>query len=149
VAALGLGGLLAHLAQARRDGNADGARGRSLTALWALASAGLFSIYVGQEFLEGLLATGHPQGLTGILGDGGLWALPAAVAVGGLLALAIRGTRTLVSRIARLGSQRPRIASARVPKVVVRPAVVALARRAPLAVASAGRAPPFGALLNA
>ncbi|MGH2942381.1 MAG: hypothetical protein ACRDLN_06385, partial [Solirubrobacteraceae bacterium] len=75
--------------------------------------------------MEGLLSTGHPQALAGILGDGGLWALPAAVAVGGLLALAVRGTRALVSHIARLGRQRPRIAVGRAPKGAVGPAVVA------------------------
>jgi hypothetical protein len=145
--ALGLGGLLARLARAWRSGEADRGKGRGLLVLWALASVGLFSIYVGQEFLEGLLATGHPQGLTGILGDGGLWALPASVAVGGLLALAVRGGRALVGHVARLRRQRPRSAGARPPKLVFRPGCVALPRLAPLAGASAGRAPPVRSLL--
>jgi hypothetical protein len=139
---LGLGGLIARLARAWRSGEADRGKGRGLVVLWALASAGLFSIYVGQELLEGLFATGHPQGLTGILGDGGLWALPASIAVGALLALVVRGGRVLVARIARLGRQRPPIAGARAPKLVARPDSAALPRLAPLAGASAGRAPP-------
>lgn len=138
--AAGAGGLLARLARAWRSGESE--RGRCLAALWALTSAALFSIYVGQEFLEGLLAGGHPQGLAGILGDGGLWALPASIAVGGLLALLVRGGRALVARVARLGRRRPRVAAARAPKGAVRPARVALPRLAPLAGASAGRAPP-------
>jgi len=140
--ALGLGGLIARLARAWRSGEADRGSGRCLVVLWALASAGLFSIYVGQELLEGLLATGHAEGLAGILGDGGLWALPASIAVGGALALVVRGGRALVARVARLGRRRPRIAGARAPKLVVRPDPVALPRLAPLACASAGRAPP-------
>jgi hypothetical protein len=138
--AAGAGGLLARLARAWRSGESE--RGRCLAALWALASAALFSIYVGQEFLEGLLADGHPQGLAGILGEGGLWALPASLTVGGLLALLVRGGRALVARVARLGRRRPRVAAARAPKGAVRPARVALPRLAPLAGASAGRAPP-------
>jgi hypothetical protein len=145
--ALGLGGLVARLAHAWRSGEADRATGRCLVVVGALASAGLFSIYVGQESLEGLLATGHPQGLAGILGDGGLWALPASIAVGGLLALVIRGGRALVASVARLRRPRPRVAAiARPPKRSVRPASLALPRLAPLAGASAGRAPPAGAL---
>jgi hypothetical protein len=138
--AAGAGGLLARLARAWRSGESE--RGRCLAALWALTSAALFSIYVGQEFLESLLADGHPQGLAGILGDGGLWALPASIAVGGLLALLVRGGRALVASVARLGRRRPRVAAARAPKGALRPARVALPRLAPLAGASAGRAPP-------
>jgi hypothetical protein len=139
--AAGAGGLIGRLARAWRSGESE--RGRCLVVLWGLTSAALFSIYVGQEFLEGLLAGGHPQGLAGILGDGGLWALPASIAVGGLLALVVRGGRALVSCVARLGRRRPPVAAARAPKGVVRPARVTLPRLAALAGASAGRAPPW------
>jgi len=143
--ALGFGGLLVRVAQVWRHGDSDRGTGRRVTALWALASAGLCCIYVGQEFLEGLFATGHPQGLVGILGDGGLWALPASIVVGGLLALVVRGGRALVERVARLRCRRPPTGLARAPKRIVRPDRLALARLAPLASASAGRAPPAGA----
>lgn len=147
--ALGLGRLLVRLARAWRSGEADRAAGRCLVVLWALASVGLFSIYVGQESLEGLLATGHPQGLAGILGDGGLWALPAAIAVGGLLALVVRGGQALVARVARLRREPSRTVSGRALRPVVCPPAVALPRLAPLAGAFAGRAPPVGKLVAA
>jgi hypothetical protein len=142
VVALGLGGLIARLARAWRSGEADRADGGSVVVLWALASAGLFSIYVGQELLEGLLAGGHPQGLTGVLADGGLWALPASIAVAGLLVLTVAGGRALVARVARLRREPRAIAGGRESQPVVRRVCVALARLTPLASASAGRAPP-------
>jgi hypothetical protein len=138
--ALGVGGLIARLAHAWRTG--ESGRCPRLVVLWALASGGLFSIYVGQEYLEGLLASGHPQGLAGILGDGGLWALPASIAVGGLLALVVRGGRALVACLARLGRRRGVVGTARSPRRVVALDSVTLPRPAPLASASAGRAPP-------
>jgi hypothetical protein len=143
-AALGLGGWLARLGRAWRSGEPDGATGRRAVVLWALASAGLFAIYVGQESLEALLAAGHPQGLAAILGVGGLWALPAAVVIGGLLTLVVRGGRALVAHAARIGRRSP-VAHERAPRRGRRPAAVALARLAPLARACAGRAPPAGA----
>jgi hypothetical protein len=142
--ALGLGGWLGRLARAWRSGEADHGAGRRLVVLWALASAGLFLIYVGQESLEALLATGHPQGLAGILGHGGLWAVPAAIFIGALLALVVHGGRALVGRVARMRRRRPPVAARRAPKHVARPASVALPQVAPLAGESAGRAPPAG-----
>ena len=50
----------------------------SLAALWVVCSACLLAIYVTQEFLEGLLATGHPSGLAGVFGYGGWWSIPVA-----------------------------------------------------------------------
>jgi len=97
--ALGFGGLIARLAHAWRSGEADRGNGRCLVALWALASAGLFSIYVGQELLEGLFASGHPQGLVGILGDGGLW---GASGVGGRRRRARAGGLGPVGRSSRV-----------------------------------------------
>jgi hypothetical protein len=40
----------------------------SLAALWIVCWLCLLAIYVTQEFLEGLFATGHPAGLAGIFG---------------------------------------------------------------------------------
>jgi hypothetical protein len=53
----------------------------SLAGLWLACSACLLAIYVSQEALEGLFATGHPTGLAGIFGYGGSWALPVSACV--------------------------------------------------------------------
>ena len=58
----------------------------SLVALWVLCSACLVGIYVAQESLEGLFATGHPGGVAGIFGYGGWWAVPVSMCVGLVLA---------------------------------------------------------------
>jgi hypothetical protein len=144
-AALGAGGWLARLAGAWRSGGSGrDERGRGLPALWALAAAALLCIYVGQESLEALFATGHPHGLAGILGHGGLWALPAAIVIGGLLALTVHGGRALIAHVARI-RRPPRRAVDSAPRRGAHPAPVALPRLAPLAGGRAGRAPPVAA----
>jgi hypothetical protein len=50
-------------------------------------AAALLAIYVGQEFLEGLIGAGHPAGPAELLASGGWLALPLALAVGALSAL--------------------------------------------------------------
>ena len=71
--------LLSELARSS-DGSVErGAPARRMVGGTAALSAfrsGAFAlvlIYAGQEFLEGLLAAGHPTGLQGIFGDGGWW----------------------------------------------------------------------------
>lgn len=141
--AAGVGGLILRVARAwcSREGD-EPARGVGLIGLWALVSVALFSLYVGQEFLEGLFATGHPQGLAGILGGGGWWALPAAGAVGAVLTLVVRGGRALVAAVAARARGRAAIAAPRAPGLVVCRDRVVLPRLAPLARVGAGRAPP-------
>ena len=73
----------------------------SLAGLWLLCSACLVGIYVAQEFLEGLFATGHPGGLAGIFGYGGWWAVPAAVCVGLVLAAVFHGARWVLDEVAQ------------------------------------------------
>jgi apolipoprotein N-acyltransferase len=81
----------------------------SVATLWLLCSASLVAIYVCQEFLEGLFATGHPGGLAGIFGYGGWWAIPAAVAVGLVLTAAFHGARRVLQAVAdRCGRSQPR-----------------------------------------
>ena len=63
----------------------------SLRQLWAIAAGFLFSAYCLQESLEGLLATGHPGGVAGVLGYGGWAAGPLAVAIGFVVVLLLRG----------------------------------------------------------
>ena len=106
------------------------------------------ALYIGQELTEGLITAGHQLGPAAILGGGGLLALPASIAVGGLLALVVRGSRALVALLVLLRGRRPRAVAARGRQVVVRRASLALPRLAPLAAAFAGRAPPARALLG-
>ena len=73
----------------------------SFTALWLICAAALVAIYMTQELLEGLLATGHPAGLVGVFGYGGWWSVPAALAVGLVLAAAFHGARWALHEVAR------------------------------------------------
>ena len=73
----------------------------SLTGLWLLCSAALVAIFAGQEFLEGLFATGHPAGLAGIFGYGGWWAIPAALCVGLVLACLFHGALWVLDEVAK------------------------------------------------
>lgn len=112
----------------------------SFTALWLLCAASLVAIYIGQEFLEGLFATGHPGGLLGIFGYGGWWAIPAAVGVGLVLAAAFHGAGWALNQVA-MHYRRSRAASHRV-MAARRPRVVLVTRPAPLAGGWSGRGPP-------
>jgi hypothetical protein len=114
----------------------------SLAVLWVSSSVALLTIYASQEFLEGLFATGHPAGLSGVFAYGGWWSVPAAVCVGFVLAAASHGAlwvlREVVARCsARAVRQSPR------PRVRRRRLVhLALRRVAPLAPGWSGRGPP-------
>jgi hypothetical protein len=112
----------------------------SFTALWLLCAACLVGIYVCQEFLEGLFATGHPGGLAGIFGYGGWWSVPAALAVGLVLAAIFHGARWVLRELA-LRSGRG-VAVRRRRAAVLRPRDVPRPRTAPLAVGWSGRGPP-------
>ena len=72
----------------------------SFTALWLICAAALVAIYTTQELLEGVLATGHPGGLVGVFGYGGWWSVPAALAVGLVLAAAFHGARWALTEVA-------------------------------------------------
>ena len=80
--ALSIGAFLLSLGRAFGGRSSLSRHTLSFATLWLLCSAGLVAIYVSQEFLEGLFATGHPGGLIGIFGYGGWWSIPAAIAVG-------------------------------------------------------------------
>jgi len=143
VFAIGIGGFLQRLSHAWRDGHEAGAgrARRSLLRLWLTASAALILIYAGQEALEGLLSSGHAEGIAGIFGDGGWWAVPAALAVAGGLMLLIHGGRAAIRLAARLGGRRARRhATSSAP----RPAAVLIVPASPLARCAPGRAPPAG-----
>jgi hypothetical protein len=114
----------------------------SFAALWLICAACLVGIYMTQEFLEGLFATGHPGGLVGIFGYGGWWSIPAALAVGLVLAAAFHGARRVLRTVAdrwaeRVTTTRRRRAVLRVRHEVMLPAL------APLADGWSGRGPPM------
>jgi hypothetical protein len=104
----------------------------SFAALWLVCAACLVAIYVCQEFLEGLFAVGHPGGLIGIFGSGGWWSVPAALAVGLVLAAMFHGTRWVLREVAqrrsrRVGTPRRRLSVARATRDLVLPRLVPLA----------------------
>jgi hypothetical protein len=137
--AAALGMFLRRLAVAR-DVGAEDSSTRSVLWLWLAASAGLVAIYAGQELIEGVLSSGHPGGLHGVFGHGGWIAIPSAVPIGGTIALAVRVAHAVVAYVARPRREAPR-GRRRATGRRVLPSVV-LPRLAPLASASAGRAPP-------
>jgi len=104
------------------------------------------AIYVGQELVEGLLASGHPGGLHGVFGHGGWIAVPTAVAIGSLIALTLRVADAVIAFVA--GRQRPGPRQRPGRPRHCTPLSVALPRLAPLARVGAGRAPPFSFALT-
>lgn len=138
--ALSLGAFLRAVGEVFRGSSSASRFTLSFAALWLLCALALVAIYVSQEFLEGLFATGHPAGLAGIFGYGGWWCIPAAFAVGLVLAAVFHGARWVLEEVAQRWGQmtaRPRrVARASYPRVVV------LLRPAPLAGGSSGRGPP-------
>jgi hypothetical protein len=113
----------------------------SFAALWVGCAASLVVIYMTQELLEGLLIAGHPGGLVGVFGYGGWWAIPAALAIGLVLAAAFHGARWALDTVAarhRLASPAARPAQIKfgLGANAFLPALV------PLADGSSGRGPP-------
>lgn len=136
VSASALGLFVTRLVWARRHGVDD--HRRAFHLIWLGASAALLTIYVVQETLEELFATGHPAGVTGVFGHGGWWAMPAAFVVGLAITCLLRVGASLVRLAARRSTPRSR-AAGRLPRPH---GVASLLRRRPLATAAAGRAPP-------
>ena len=113
----------------------------SFAVLWLICSACLLGIYVLQEFLEGLLSTGHPSGLAGIFGFGGAWSIPAALAVGLVLAAVFHGAGWLLREVAQCRAEAARVAYA-VASTIAPTAIVA-PRLAQLALGWSDRGPPL------
>ncbi|MGI8716113.1 MAG: hypothetical protein ACR2NR_23610 [Solirubrobacteraceae bacterium] len=143
VMALGLavGAFLSALGRAMSGRDTLPRYGLSLFGLWLACAAGLVAIYTCQEFLEGLVATGHPAGLAGIFGYGGSWAVPAALCVGLVLAALLHGARWLLREVA---ARHARFPSPPPPGAApaLRPVAALLPRLAPLARGWCGRGPP-------
>jgi hypothetical protein len=114
----------------------------SFSALWLACTVALVTIYATQELLEGLLATGHPGGLVGIVGYGGWWAIPVAACVGLVLAAVFHGARWALDEVTRRCT-RPLVLRARGVRPAPRPLEVLLPRLAPLVGGWSGRGPPL------
>jgi hypothetical protein len=122
-------------------GRGPAARPRSWRVRWLGASGALLAIYAAQELAEGMLASGHPEGLVGIAGHGGWIAVALAAVLGAAVAALLRGAEVALKRFggaARAPRLRPpRIALPRAPLTVSPRPAGALARP------GAGRAPPL------
>ncbi|MDO8184252.1 hypothetical protein Q7L71_01600, partial [Conexibacter sp. CPCC 205706] len=124
--AVTLGSFLTRLASAWTSGAAasgPAAARHGLLKLWAVAALVLAAVYSGQELLEGMLTAGHPPGLEGVLGNGGWLMVPLSVAVGGLLALLLRGAQAALALVRGVRAARP--AASPAAPAVPRPATVA------------------------
>ncbi len=113
----------------------------SFCVLWLTCAVGLVMVYACQEFLEGLFATGHPSGLTGIFGYGGGWSVPAALAIGLVLAGAFHAGYWVLRAVADRHARPPALARARLALPRARRDVSA-PRLAPLVLGWSGRGPP-------
>jgi hypothetical protein len=114
----------------------------STRRMWLLASALLIAVYSTQEWLEGALASGHPGGLAAPYSHGGWMAVPLALLIGFLIALALRGAAAAIAVAAARGRARlGRLATAPLLSSVSR-SVWSAPAQAPLARRLAPRAPP-------
>ncbi|HEY6780956.1 MAG TPA: hypothetical protein VI111_08385 [Thermoleophilaceae bacterium] len=143
--ALGVGQLLLAFRHALRSATASPAPPFGL--LWLAAISALLTIYCSQELIEGMLATGHPAGFGALAADGGWSALPLAIGLGALVALALRGAAA-VERRAAARARAPRSLPARAPRVSHPRPAVAAAPRSVLALKLAGRGPPRALLTS-
>ncbi len=140
LAAAGLAQVVRRLA--RRRGESPGHR-RLGTGAWVVASAGLLAVYAAQETVEGVLAPGHPGGVAGVFGHGGLVAVPLALAIGGLIVMTERRARAALGSPSGLGAALGLGIVAPPPAPLQAPAPVRRPRTAGvLAMNLAGRAPP-------
>jgi hypothetical protein len=111
----------------------------SFAALWLVSAASLVVIYGTQEFLEGLLAVGHPGGLAGIFGYGGWWSVPAALAIALVLAALFHGARWVLREAA---ARAPGWGDRQLREAAQLPRARSLPRLVPLADGWSGRGPP-------
>lgn len=138
---LSVGGFLSAVGRAMGGQRSLSRFSVSLFGLWLTCSVCLLAIYVAQEFLEGLFATGHPAGLAGVFGYGGWWSVPAAMCVGLVLAGLFHGARWVLDEVAarHAPAPHPRL---RIDRPAWRPSDVSQPRLAPLALGWCGRGPP-------
>jgi hypothetical protein len=113
----------------------------SLAGLWLVCAGLLLGIFVVQELLEGMFASGHPVGLAGVFGHGGWWAIPLSLSIGLVVAAVLHGARWMVRSVAARRARRCARPVARV-LAVLRPRDFRLPAFAPLVGGWSGRGPP-------
>jgi hypothetical protein len=138
--ALAAGGFLRSVGRAFSRPPAPGRFRLSFATVWVLCTVALVMIFACQETLEGLFATGHPGGWTAVFGDGGWWAIPAAVGIGLVLAAVFHGARWVVGEVSRRRRTEAGASHARV--VVLRPRDAVVLAPAALLGGWSSRGPP-------
>jgi hypothetical protein len=141
VSALVVGAFLRALGRAFAGHTSNARLTVSFAGLWLACTVSLVAIYSGQEFLEGLFATGHPGGWIGIFGYGGWWSIPAAVCVGLVLAAVFHGARWVLEEVAQRYARSLTLPRRRLTPAM-RPGLVATPPPAPLAGGWSDRGPP-------
>jgi hypothetical protein len=139
--ALGLGIFLLALGRAFGGRTSMPRYTLSFATLWLLCWAALLALYISQELLEGVLATGHPGGLAGTFGYGGWWSIPAAGAVGLVLAASFHGARLVLHAVANARARSAAVAT-HPPAAPRRRREVLLPALVPLADGWSDRGPP-------
>jgi hypothetical protein len=133
-----VGGMLALASLVQRVAGTPSAPGPRRASIWLLMTTGLLATFCLQETLEAWLATGRPDGLSGVFGDGGWLAVPLSMGVAAFALLVVRLARA--GRFAGMASRLVRVLAA-APALAVsdwRP----FRRGALLARHLAGRSPP-------
>jgi hypothetical protein len=122
-----------------RIGSGDGSTLRRRTMIWLALAGGLFGVFCLQELFEALLASGQPEGLDGMLADGGWLAIPLSLGIAGLAVALVRLAAANVFRGVATAFARLRPLEA---TVINRP-LEAPRKRPPLRGRLAARAPPL------
>jgi hypothetical protein len=137
--AVAIGATIAHWVASPRPGR--NAKRRPLWQVWALASVSMLLAYTVQEGLEVVLGSAHTSVWNQAYGDGGWWAVPAALAVGFAWSLLARGAAFIAERLGgrARGTTRGSVAP---PDPIQRARPSRRPRFSPLAGRSAGRGPP-------
>jgi hypothetical protein len=135
-------GVVAGVIRARRGAASSGPAALRPWQSWVVWTVLLTLGFCALEGLEMVFESEHADGFAGVFGSGGWWAVPAAVAVAGVLTLLRRGARSLVRLAALRDGRRRDRASGSIAST--HPAVQRhrRTRPRPLASRAAGRAPP-------
>lgn len=118
VIGVSVGAFLWSLSRAASGRQSVAHRGLSFVRLWLVCALSLLAIYCAQETLEGLFATGHPTGIAGIFGFGGLWSIPSAAVVGLVLATLMHGASWTLEQVSRRCGLAPEQVARRAPVVL-------------------------------